>query len=169
MSITYPHRVQFVILTTLIRTGSQTNTIATAASNSSSHVATDPSIPPVDGTCHLMKLPTELRLAIAEDIFDDFFKRLRIGLYPPFLVAGESRLPYARELFSVLHVNRAFRLETIDLCTRLAKESAEEVASHPPGSRGMRHRPHIQLKSKHCKILRILRKAKVSAGEHHSS
>lgn len=154
----------------LIRVDANPEDISTAASGSSSDVTTDPSVPPTDGICHFMKLPTELRLTIAEHIFEDFFARLTLGLYPPFLTIGESRLPYTQELFSVLHVNRAFRLESIELCTILATRSAEEFVRRPPGDiiqqrfQTIRIQPHEQLKSKHKKILKILQKAKVSMG-----
>ena len=136
-----------------------------AASDSSPDVATDPSVPPSNGTCHLMRLPPELRLAIAERIFEDFFTRLTLGLYPPFSMNGESQLPYTQELFSVLHVNRAFRLESIDLCTRLAIHSAGKIVSHPPTNARQSSRigPHRQLKLEHRKILGILQGAKMSA------
>jgi hypothetical protein len=154
----------------LIRVDANPEDISTAASGGSSHVSTDPSVPPTDGTCHFMKLPIELRLTIVEHIFEDLFTRLTLGLYPPFLTIGESRLPYTQELFSVLHVNRAFRLESIELCTILATHSAQEVVRHPPGDiiqqryQTIRIQPHEQLKSKHKKILKILQKAKVSTG-----
>jgi hypothetical protein len=109
------HQLRTVITTMLIRVDANPGDISTEASGSSSRVATDPSVPPTDGTCHFMKLPTELRLTFAEHIFEDFFTRLTLGLYPPFFMNGESRLPYTQELFSVLHVNRAFRLESIEL------------------------------------------------------
>lgn len=114
-----------------------------------------------------MILPPELRLAIAEDVLNAFFTRLTLGLYPPYLAKGESQLPYTQELFSVLLVNRAFRLETINLCAKLAKDSAAEVVSHPPTNtyQSIRIGPHEQLKAKHKKILRILQQAKLSAGD----
>lgn len=114
-----------------------------------------------------MRLPTELHLAIAEDVLDAFFTRLTLGLHPPYLAKGESQLTYTQELFSLLHVNRAFRLETIDLCAKLAKDSAAEVVSHPPTNtyhQSICIGPHEQLKAKHKKILRILQQAELSAG-----
>lgn len=120
-----------------------------------------------------MRLPTELRLAIAEDIFEGFFNRLTLGLYPPYLAKGEGQLPSTQELFSVLHINRALRFETIGLCTKLAKDSAEQVVRHPPSAdfslqwkrQSIRIGPHKQLKSRLKKILRALRQAEASAGD----
>ena len=122
-----------------------------------------------------MRLPTELRLAIAEYVFGDFFNRLTLGLYPPYLEKDEVQLPDTQELFSILHVNYAFRLETINLCIRLAKDSAGEVVSHPPDfsfqrrGQSIRIGAHEQLISKHKKILKALQQAKVSVGDAESS
>lgn len=162
----------------LIQADAKTRDITTAASNSSSNVATDPSIPPSDGVCHFMRLPPELRLVIAEDIFEELFTRFTLGLYPRLLEKGEGRLPYTQELFSVLHINRAFRVESLDICTKLAIDSSKEVVSQLPSSSGSQldRGPgmpaqsisigtHKQLKLKHRKILRILQGAKKSAGE----
>lgn len=122
-----------------------------------------------------MRLPTELRLAIAKCVIGDFFNRLTLGLYSPYLEKDEGQLPYTQELFSVLHVNHAFRLETTNLCIRLAKNSAGEVVSHPPDfsfqrrGQSIRIGAHEQLKSKHRKILKALQQAKVSVGDAESS
>lgn len=124
-------------------------------------------MPPSDGTCHFMKLPPVLRLATAESIFEDFLTKLTLGLYPPYLAQGEGQLPYTQELFSLLHVNHASRLEPINLCTRLAQASTEEVISHPPTNtyQSIRIGPHEQLKAKHKEILKILQQPKSSAGD----
>jgi hypothetical protein len=159
--------------TTLIHADATTKDTTASTPDSSTNAATDPSVPSSDGSCHLMRLPTELRLAIAEDVFEDFFNRLTLGLYPLCFEKGEGHLLYTQELFSVLHVNHAFRLETINLCTKLAKNSAEEVVSHPPSTdfsvqwprRSIRIGAHEQLKSKHKKILKALQQAKVGAGD----
>jgi len=143
------------------------------ASGSSPNAATDPSVPPPDGACHFMKLPTELRLVIAEDVFEDFFTQLTLGLYPPLFESSENELPYTQELFYVLHTNRAFRLETLDLCIKLAKDSSKEVISRPPSKdmfrrmlpNSIRFGPHEQLKARHKKILKMLQQAKLSAGD----
>lgn len=86
-----------------------------------------------NGTCHLMGPSAELRLAVAEHIFEDFFTRFNLGLYPPFFTNGESKVPYTQELFTVLQTNHSFRLDTINLCNRFATRSAEEVVRLPPG------------------------------------
>ncbi|GAB7330310.1 hypothetical protein MBLNU13_g01950t2 [Cladosporium sp. NU13] len=78
-----------------------------------------------------MDLPVELRLAIAEHICEDFFTRLTRGLLPPFFKNGESKLPYTQDLLTVLQTNRTFRLDSIDLCARLATRSTEEVVRLP--------------------------------------
>jgi hypothetical protein len=157
----------------LIRVDTNHEEISTATSDSSSGVGTDPSMPPSDGTCHFMKLPTELRLIIAEDVYEDFFTQLTLGLYPPFFESSENELPDTQELFSVLHINRAFRLETLDLCIKLAKDSSEEVISRPPSKdmfrrmlpNSIRFGPHEQLKARHKKILKMIQQAKLSAGD----
>ena len=113
-------------------------------------------------------LPTEIRLSIAEAFLSDFFARLTIGLYPPFYEPGEGRLPHIQELFSLLHVDRAFREETIHLCTTLAIDSAQEVVRHPPRNGSLpsiRYRAHEQLKAKHKKILQILQRARGGADD----
>ena len=166
------HELWDDIQTTLIHADSKTKDTTTSTSDSSPNAATDPSIPPSNGTCHLMGPSAELRLAVAEHIFEDFFTRFNLGLYPPFFTNGESKVPYTQELFTVLQTNHSFRLDTINLCNRFATRSAEEVVRLPPGDstqqttrQSIRSRPHKQLKSRHKKILKILRKASLSMGD----
>lgn len=117
-----------------------------------------------------MKLSPGLRLAVAEDIFKDFFTRLTLGL--DYRVFETTHLPYIQELFSVLHVNQAFRVKGIDLCARLAKASCEVVDRHGPTFSVMllhRTRRAIKkVKSKHEDVLKLLRHTRLSidgAGE----
>jgi hypothetical protein len=120
-----------------------------------------------------MRLPTEPRLFIVENILEDFFASLTLGLYPPYPVILWFQLPYIKELYSVLHVSRALRAESLDLCIELATNSSEEVLNHPPSAsiadryhrRTIGSFPHALLKLKHKRILEILQQAKVSAGD----
>lgn len=145
----------------------------TANSTSSLSSIANPSVPPSDGTCHFMRLPTELRLFIVENILEDFFASLTFGLYPPCPEILWFQLPYIKELYSVLHVSRALRAKSLDLCIKLAMNSSEEVLSHPPSSsiadryhrRTIGSFPHALLKLKHKRILEILQQAKMSAGD----
>lgn len=86
--------------------------------------------PPQDGSCPFMRLPTELRLAIAEHILEDFFSKLARKAQPPHLILPE-RLPAKfqamRILMNLLGVNRTFRVESLDVGTRLARASVEAV------------------------------------------
>ena len=89
----------------------------------------DPSVPPQDGTCHFMNLPPELRLTIAEYLFQDRFTRLTSRQFD-----REGRpLPSANELLTLLHVNHALRVETIKLCVRFAEDASDAVERTPPG------------------------------------
>jgi hypothetical protein len=120
-----------------------------------------------------MRLPTELRLFIVETILEDFFARLTLNLYPPYPEILWFQLPYIKESYSALHVNRALRAESLDLCIKLAMNSSKDVISHPPSASiaDRYHRqtigsfPHALLKLKHKRILEILQQAKLSTGD----
>ena len=88
------------------------------------------STPPQDGSCPFMRLPTELRLAIVEHILEDFFSKLARKAQPPHLILPE-RLPAKfqamRILMNLLGVDRTFRVESLDVGTRLARGSVEAV------------------------------------------
>lgn len=79
----------------------------------------DPSLPPQDDTCHFMRLPPELRFTIAENVFKDLFAKLECGRGSPFHMISAD--PLEKEVFAMLHVNRALRVENIDLYVGLAK------------------------------------------------
>jgi hypothetical protein len=109
-----------------------TGTPATVASNSSSEVISDPTVPAQGGSCPILRLPPELRLSIYEHVFQDFFTRLTAQLDSPPDYSKIEYLPDIQELLSALHVNHTSRIESIDVCRRIADASFGLVSSRSP-------------------------------------
>jgi hypothetical protein len=137
----------------------------TESSNNSSEAIEDPAVVS-QKPCHFMELPSEIRLSIYEHLFNDFFTRLTADLDPLPGNHQTEHLPSVQDLLSALHINRASRKESIDICSRIADASSRMASSWTPKSTytmtyiRMQIVNHVTLRrvqARHLKIRRILR------------
>jgi hypothetical protein len=115
-----------------------------------------------------MRLPRELRFSIYEHVSQDFFTRLTAALDSPPNYSEIEYLPDIQELLSALHVSHASRVESIDVCQRVADASFGLASSRSPLSMftleyfylRTRTTSNVTLKkiqARHRKIRRILK------------
>jgi hypothetical protein len=137
----------------------------TQSSDNSSEAIEDLAVAP-QNTSHFMELPSEIRLSIYEHFFDDFFTRLTADLDPLPGNHQTEHLPSVQELLSALHINRASRKESINICSWIAEASSRMASSWTPRSTytmtyiRMQIVNHVTLRkiqARHRKIRRILR------------
>jgi hypothetical protein len=118
-----------------------------------------------------MRLPPELRLSIYEHVSQDFFTRLTAALDSSPNYSQIEYLPDIQELLSALHVSHASRIESIDVCQRVADASFRLASSRSPLSvltpgyfylltRTASNVTLKKIQARHRKIRRILKRTK---------